>query len=167
MVHRTKTCLVEGVNEEPALEEETVPIRGMVSAVFTLPPAPLITSAETPANTGLDETEEQPEPSPEPDSAVVADGAEANSPTKGLDNVHGLKEDIVIIGETVFAVITPPPAPLTSSAEPPANTSMLNSFNSSIVVSEEQHSAQRQLQLHPQLLSPVWNLLPSLLSRRV
>ncbi|XP_018556841.1 uncharacterized protein LOC108900338 [Lates calcarifer] len=73
-----KTGPAEDQSEEPGLKEDTEPIRKLDSAVATPPPAPLITAAELPANTATQNyfisnlDEEQPTPSPQPDSAVVS-----------------------------------------------------------------------------------------------
>ncbi|KAL7393020.1 hypothetical protein ABVT39_005400 [Epinephelus coioides] len=74
-----ETFSAEDVNEEPALEEDTEPLREQDSAVITPPPAPLTISAEPlrsqdeltpsaerPAKIGFNNIEEQPVAGPDP-----------------------------------------------------------------------------------------------------
>ncbi|XP_044064417.1 fibrous sheath CABYR-binding protein-like [Siniperca chuatsi] len=65
--------------------------------------------------------------------ADVVDGAEARaSPAEDVSEEPGLEEDTEPIREPDSAVITPPPAPVTHSAEPPADTAIHNGLNSKL-----------------------------------
>ncbi|XP_044063034.1 actin cytoskeleton-regulatory complex protein pan1-like [Siniperca chuatsi] len=71
--------------------------------------------------------------------ADVVDGAEARaSPAEDVSEEPGLEEDTEPIREPDSAVITPPPAPLTSSAEPLGIITVQNGLNLSLTETEEQ-----------------------------
>ncbi|GAA6226947.1 uncharacterized protein LOC108900338 [Lates japonicus] len=127
-----KTGPAEDQSEEPGLEEDTEPIRELDSAVATPPPAPLITAAELPADTAtqnnfisnLDEAEEQPTPSPLPDSAVVSPPVTAllTSSTEPPATIGSDKQ-----AEQPTSHLEPEPAvvpTLTLPAHPPASASV-------------------------------------------
>ncbi len=75
----------------------------------------------------------------------MVDGAEAKtSPAEDVDEEPGLEGDTESIREADPAVITPPPAPLTTSAEPLGHITVQNGLNSSQKQRNSQHHIQRQ-----------------------
>ncbi|XP_018538288.2 cell surface glycoprotein 1 [Lates calcarifer] len=118
------------------------------SAVMTPPPAPP-TLATTPANTGLDEAEEQSMPNSEPDFAVVPAPPLPLTPAAQPSVTASVLQSSVPSSEPDSAVATTPVITTvqddqTASAEPPDNFIVHNGFNNSLDNTEEEPTSSPQ-----------------------